>query len=589
MAANNSWGRRVFFAMLAATLLIAVMTLPGLAAPPKTMKFQVNSTGPTTPDFAGAVNTAPASTSNVSFWIRATNTSPGPGNPNSLRVTAPTSPSPGFVITGAEVNNANSSRTSNPTVIIGPFGAYVDLNLIAPLQNGQYITVKISATTPAGCPSGVTSNEWAGVMFTGDTAGGGQSFSTGTDKTGTITTLTSSSCPTAPGPVSISSDPVASGGIVKFVNSTQVTLTASPNPVSGTPTPTVHWESSTASDCLTNTSAAFTDTGATGASYAFTAQTADKDKCFRAKADNGVDPPSTSNVIKLSLSTVTLEFVTDRAPTDAATNTDITGTAFDPDEPSVQVALKVDGSTSGAFDETNVTMTEDGPGSITQGGTAVLSGGLATFSGLQIDTAGDYNLTATVDGGGPSTGQVAVTITPAGVCPDRVSGQEDFTTTEFVGEPGEGTLNISGLTSNECLGLDVEFSLVDGFQQWSIEVNKLSVEDKLTGYATWTWDLPGTDPVPWTEIKWKHSNGVSLEETDFVPLPRCNADAVTDPMPDPTLPNPEYSALFPIVSTTLGDIPAGVCMFNSELTDSGNTYTETQQIAINEDPAGRKG
>ena len=588
MSANIGWRRRVFFAMLAATLLVAVMTLPGLAAPPKTMKFQVNSTGPTTDNFAAAVNTAPASTSNVSFWIRATNTTPGPGNPNSLRVIAPTSPSPGFVITGAEVNNANSSRTSNPTVIIGPFGAYVDLNLIAPLQNGQYITVKISATTPPGCPSGVTSNDWTGVMFTGDTAGGGQPFSTGTDKTGTITTLTSSSCPTAPGSVSISSTPAATGGVVKFVDGHTVTFTASPNPVSGTPQPTVHWESSTAGDCLTNTGAAFADTGATGASYSITAHTTDDNKCFRAKADNGVNPPSTSNVIKLSLSTVTLEFVTNRAPTDAATNTDITGTAFDPDGPSVQVALKVDGSTSGAFDGTNVTMTEDGPGSITQGGTAVLSGGLAAFSGLQIDTAGAYNLTATVDGGGPSTGPVPITITPAGVCPGGVSGQEDFTTPDF-GVDGQGTLNISGLTSTECTGVDVTFSSEGGVQQWFIDAHKLSVEDKITGYATWTWDLPGTDPIPWTQIKWKHSNGVTLDETNFVNLPRCDANAVTDPMPDPTLPNPAYSALFPTVSTSLGNIPAGACMFHSELTDSGDTYTEAQQIAINEDLGGRKG
>ena len=364
----------MLFASVPAALLIGAMTLPSLAAPNKTMTFQVNSTGPTTADFNGlpgpppipAVNTAPAGTPNVSFWIRATNTTPGTGNPNSLRVTAPTSPSPGFVITGAVVDNANSSRTSNPTVVIPPSGAYVDLNRIAPLQNGQYLTVKITATTPPSCPSGALSSSWTGIMYAGDTVGGGQPFST-TVSSLTQTTLTAGSCPTAPGSVSILSTPAASGGVVKFLDGNNVSFTASPNPVTGSPTPTVQWQSSTASDCLTNGSAAFSDiSGATGASYALTpAHTADNNKCFRAQARNGVNPPSTSTVLQLSLSTVTLEFVTE--PQDAATNTKITGTDFDPDGTTVQVAVKVDGSTSDVFGDASVTITEDGPGAIAEG------------------------------------------------------------------------------------------------------------------------------------------------------------------------------------------------------------------------------
>jgi hypothetical protein len=589
MAASIGWKRRVLFAIAAATLLIGAMTLPGLAAPNKTMSFQVNSTGPTTADFVAAVNTAPASTANVSFWIRATNTTPVPGNPNSLRVTAPTSPSPGFVITGAVVDNANSSRTSNPTVVIGPSGAYVDLNLISPLQNGQYLTVRISATTPPSCPSGVQSDDWKGQLWTGTPVGSGQPFQT-TSISGTKTTLTSSAC-TAPGAVSITSDPAASGGIARFQDGANVSFTASPNPVSGAPTPTVFWQSSTASDCLTNGSAAFADiTGATGATYSLTpAHTADNNKCFRAQARNGVNPPSTSNVIQLSLSTVTLEFVTE--PQDAATNTDITGTDFDPSGDDVQVALKVDGNppSGGAFLGAIVTITEDGPGSISGETGSLDANGLASFPDLQIDAAGEYNLTATVEGGGPSAGPVHITITPTGVCPgpDGVSGQEDFTTPEF-GAPGQGTLNISGLTSNECVGLDVAFSSEGGFQQWDILVNKLTVGPKLTGYATWTWDLPGNDPVPWTQVKWKANINGELVETAFVDLPRCNADAVTDPLPDPTLPNQDYVDLFPTVSTSLGPLTAGVCMYDSALHVSGNTYNEVQKIAIFEDPSGRK-
>jgi hypothetical protein len=476
MASRKGWTGRVAIGAAAVLALIAAMTLPGLAAPNKTMTFQVNSTGPTTADFTGAVNTAPASTSNVSFWVRATNTTPGTGNPNSLRITAPTTPSPGFVITGAVVDNANSSRTSNPTVVFGPSGAYVDLNRISPLQNTQFITVRITATTPAAsCPGPVMSNDWKGVMYTGDTVGGGQAFNT-TVSSGTKTTLTSGTCGT-------------------------------------------------------------------------------------------------------------LEFVT--APHDAATDTDITGTNFDPTGDDVQVAFKVNGSISTALDGSTVTISEDGPGAIS-GNTGTLSGGLADFPNLQIDTAGDYNLTATVSGG-PSSDPVAITITPTGVCPDGVSGQEDFTTSEFE-VPGQGTLNISGLTSSECLGLDVSFSTdpETGAQQWDILVNKLTVGPKLTGYATWTWDLPGNEPVPWTKVKWKANIDGTLQETNFVDLPRCNAGAVTDPLPSPTLPNPAYEALFPTVTTSLGDLTAGVCMYDSALHVSGNTYNEVQKIAIFEDPSGRK-
>ena len=155
---------------------------------------------------------------------------------------------------------------------------------------------------------------------------------------------------------------------------------------------------------------------------------------------------------------------------------------------------------------------------------------------------------------------------------------------------GQGTLNISGLTSSECLGLDVNFSSdpESGHQQWDILVNKLTVGPKLTGYATWTWDLPGNDPVPWTQVKWKANIGGELHETDFVDLPRCNPEAVTDPLPDPTLPDQDYVDLFPTVSTSLGPLTAGVCMYDSALHVSGNTYNEVQKIAIFEDPSGRK-
>lgn len=487
MSMNIGLRLRVFFAILAATLLVSAMTLPSLAAPTKTMKFQVNSTGPATAEFQPSpVNTAPGS-STVSFWIRATNTTPGSGNPNSLRVVAPTSPSPGFVITNAVVDNTNSSKSNNPSYVIGGSGAFVDINGIAPLQQNQFITIRIDATTPAvSCPDSVQSSDWTGVLWTGSTVGSGQSFSTNSSS-GLKTTLTPS-CPT-------------------------------------------------------------------------------------------------------------LEFVT--APQDAAKDTKITGTDFDPDGPTVQVAYKVNGSTSTALDGSTVTITDGETGSAhIVDGTATLSGGLASFGTLQINTANEpgesYSLTATVTGG-PSTSPVAVTITPAGVCPGGVSGQVHFTTPEF-NEPGDGTLNIGELTSTDCTGLDIRFTTPDDVvQQWSIELSKPDATAKITGYTTWTWDLPGTDPVPWTQVSWKVNvnNGPPLVSTNFVDLPRCNADAVNFPpqsaMPDPAADNPDYLALFPLVETSLGEITAGLCMYNSTLQVVGETYTEIQRIAINEDPAGRKG
>ena len=118
----------------------------------------------------------------------------------------------------------------------------------------------------------------------------------------------------------------------------------------------------------------------------------------------------------------------------------------------------VNGSTSTALDGSTVTITEDAPGSThIVGGTATLVR-WARIIPRPADrhAPASYNLTATVTGG-PSTSPVAITITPAGVCPGGVSGQVDFTTPEF-NEPGQGTLNIGELTSTDCTGLDIRFT-----------------------------------------------------------------------------------------------------------------------------------
>ena len=267
---------------------------------------------------------------------------------------------------------------------------------------------------------------------------------------------------------------------------------------------------------------------------------------------------NSSTLTKTTLtSTACPTLVFDTAPHDAATNTKITGTDFNKLGATVQVAFMVNGSPSNTRDGDTVTITEDGSGAIS-GSTANLSGGLAEFPGLQIDTAGDYNLTASVSGG-LSTAAVAITITPAAVCPDSgVSGQQDFATDDDFGVEGQGTLNIGGLTSNACVGLGINFSQdITNAQQWTIDENKLSATDKITGYATWVWDQPGTDAIPWTQIKWNHNVGGTLQETNFVDLPRCDAGAVTVPMPSPPTAQPAYSALFPTVTPRSVASPPG--------------------------------
>ena len=108
------------------------------------------------------------------------------------------------------------------------------------------------------------------------------------------------------------------------------------------------------------------------------------------------------------------------------------GTDFDPDGTTVQVAVKVDGSTSDVFGDASVTMTETArvPSRRGPGRRRCPMGSPSSrpedrhrpADRPPIDPAGDYNLTATVDGG-PSTTPVLITITPAGVCPDGVSGR----------------------------------------------------------------------------------------------------------------------------------------------------------------------
>ena len=300
---------------------------------------------------------------------------------------------------------------------------------------------------------------------------------------------------------------------------------------------------------------------------------------------------NSSTLTKTTLtSTACPTLVFNTAPHDAATNTKITGTDFNKLGATVQVAFMVNGSPSNTRDGDTVTITEDGSGAIS-GSTANLSGGLAEFPGLQIDTAGDYNLTASVSGG-LSTAPVAITITPAAVCPDSgVSGQQDFATDDDFGVEGQGTLNIGGLTSNACVGLGINFSQdITNAQQWTIDEKKLSATDKITGYATWVWDQPGTDAIPWTQIKWNHNVGGTLQETDFVDLPRCDPGSVTDPMPNPpTASNPAYSALFPTVDTSAREHPRRGLHVRLGAHDSDGSYTETQSIAIYEDLGGRKG
>jgi Immunoglobulin domain len=379
------------------SLLIGLVAVPSFAASQKTVSLNVSpSSAPVTTSSPGYM-----------FSLKVTNTTPGSSNPSSFRITVPSTTTPaftgtGFKIVSAAIDQANSTNGSNSSALPPVYNSAkttVDFNNISPIQQFQYITVNVWVTTPSICPStSALTSDWLLNAYTGSTVGQAQPFTTTNYGPATKTTLTASSCPSAPGSFSISADKTS---FIPGVDS----VTLSSSAVSGSPAPTITWQYSSTSGFSSPT------TKGTGSSLALTPAQASDAGYYRAVASNGVNPDSTStNTIHLTEAALSLEFTT--PPTDAVKGTRISGMANDPTGADVQVQLKVDGNASSAMDGTGVTITRSGGGTNNLSGyTATLGGGgLASFPSLSIDTAGDYTLVASVDAGGPSTDGVDIVI-----------------------------------------------------------------------------------------------------------------------------------------------------------------------------------
>ena len=268
---------------LAIAALLVATAIPGLAAPSqRTIAFAITS--PTT---AVAANTS------VVFHAKVTNNSPvgSVSNPSSLRVTLPL----GFTVTAAalatqasgESTNTNPSAVIIPTAGTASTNGTVTVNSINPLQRLEFVTVLITATTPniGTCNGPATqSGPWSAGASTGSTygQGGGQPFTmTSTPPTTSLTK--SCSTPT----ISI----VATTPTTYTVVGGTMTFSAT---VTGDPSPTVTWQSSTDQNTWTDITAACS-TGGTPTTCSFNTAITDDGKYYRATANNGVPDP-TSNV-----------------------------------------------------------------------------------------------------------------------------------------------------------------------------------------------------------------------------------------------------------------------------------------------------
>jgi hypothetical protein len=297
-----------------------------------------------------------------------------------------------------------------------------------------------------------------------------------------------------------------------------------------------------------------------------------------------------------------LQFVSDRGPKDAVKDVPITNVALNNPAAgqTVQVELLVNGvRNTTLFSGKTVTLTNAGTGTGTlSGNVAALASGVADFkdgtgaSTLKIDTAGSYSLTASMTDttlGVTPSAPVALTIFDTGIgCGPSTGGDTTFDSTVLT---GQGQLGLGELTSTVCTGVSVISSSAAGSQQWDINESKgSSVNNKLTGVATFKWEYPATSigTVGWTQISWKRLVSGVLTSTSFIDIPLCVPSHV-NPLPPKTDPI-AWGALFPTVSVDGVSIPAGACLIDSTLSvpvTPGGKFFQIQHVAVNEDLAGR--
>ena len=276
-----------------------------------------------------------------------------------------------------------------------------------------------------------------------------------------------------------------------------------------------------------------------------------------------------------------LQFVGGREPQDAVKSTTITNTDLNYPTPGdfVQVELLVGGVRSNALNGQSVTLTKGGTGTGTVlGSSADLAGdGVAEFGNLSIDLPGDYTLTASTTSPGvtPSDPSPTFTIFDAGL---GCGGANEGAYSEQSTVHPEGSIGLEK-TSEGCLGVTVENSLVFNdpgainAEQWSVLKGGTNI---FQGTITYSWELPGTTPIQWTQVSW---NGLTPPGSDtvYVDLQRCNPI----PLPSPA----EWAALFPEVD----GVQQQMCLLDQDLAVVNGVYVQTELVALLEDAFGRKG
>ena len=207
----------------------------------------------------------------------------------------------GFTVTGAalatqasgESTNANPSAAIIRTAGTSSIKGTVTVNSIKPLQRSEFVTVLITATTPSlsgNCNgSGTASGSWSAAASTGSTygQGGGQEFTVTTNPLPTTLLTKSCSTPTITIAATTPTTYTAVGATMTFSAT-----------VTGDPSPTVTWRSSTDQVTWTDITAACSSIG-TPTTCSFNTVDTDDGKYYRATANNGVPDRDERRLLEL--------------------------------------------------------------------------------------------------------------------------------------------------------------------------------------------------------------------------------------------------------------------------------------------------
>jgi len=141
MAANTSWKRRVLFAIMAATVLVAITSVPSMvgAAPAKKYSLAVSPTTAT----AGQPTTVTATMTNV--------TPPGSNsNPSSFYVTVPFPISGAITLPPTVAQTLAGSSNPNLSATVEVSGSRISVKSLDAVKKSQFVNLTFTAT-PASC------------------------------------------------------------------------------------------------------------------------------------------------------------------------------------------------------------------------------------------------------------------------------------------------------------------------------------------------------------------------------------------------------------------------------------------------------